>query len=84
MIDAARALFCFSPAYIFDGAVLLLQVAAAAAIGAGIGLEGRRQRAAPDSTSPLDRMVTLALLGCTALALAAFLVSLRLGPCAGA
>jgi hypothetical protein len=83
-LDAVRALLCLSPTYVFDGAVLLLQVAAAVSMGAGLGLEARRQRRAPDAAAPLDRMVTLALLGCTALALAAFLVSLRLGPCSAA
>jgi hypothetical protein len=80
-VDAARALACLGPDVLFDGPILLLQALAAGFLGAGFGLEVRRQRRTPPSDARIDSLMTLSLLGCGALALAAFLISLRLGPC---
>jgi len=81
IVTVARGFPCHVGAPILDLTVLAVEIGAAVLLGAAFALEILRQNRSALEDRRADQMMTVALLGLTAAALAGFLVASRLPLC---
>jgi hypothetical protein len=81
VVSLARGIPCHPPSLALDATALAIQCGAAILLGASFALETLRQWHAALEDRRFDQMMTIALLGLAAAALAGFLVASRLPPC---
>jgi len=81
VIAAARGIPCHPPQPILDVITLALEMGGLILLGAAFAFETLRQRLTPLEERRADQMMTLALLGLSGIALAAFLIANRLTAC---